>query len=80
MLWDNVCDRDGQDPNATLPVCEHESHYRERIQYYDRLIVTGPRQAIVYFQRQKATYDGYLDFVLNSRAAAAVINESEIPW
>lgn len=36
MHWDDPANRDGQDPNAYAP--ESESHYRERIEHYEKLL------------------------------------------
>lgn len=58
MWHDEPANRPGQDPDASLPVCQWESRYLEQIAHYQGLVSRFPEKA--FFQEQLAKYNGWL--------------------
>lgn len=58
MWHDEPANRPGQDPDASLPVCQWESRYLEQIAHYRHLISRFPDRLA--FHSQLAKYESWL--------------------
>lgn len=76
MWHDEPADRDGQDPNASMPFDQIEGHYRAQVAHYTELVERFPDKLA--FSRQLANYQDWLKSHLAEKAAQA--QRSELPF